>query len=165
MKNIKLKIMIAFLISFTVLFAYAVTEQWRNTFTGVDGIIQVVADGKGGCAVASLDTNGIAIISWYNKKGDVIYQSDNYIYGFPNMIQACSKNQLTYMLTVPVPMIVQVDKKGAERPVAVINGYLYSLPFTSLSANANTFVDKKGFFVVNANTNTKTFAVVRYTYK
>jgi len=163
MKNIK--VIIIFLFSFSVLFAFAVKEQWRRTFTGIKGIVQVVADEKGGCAIATLDTNSLIKVVWCDKKGNVIYCSDKFLVSYIATIQSVSKNQLVYLATSPFPLFVQVDKKGRVTPVISIGGYMYPVPLTATAGNLNKFVDKKGFFVVNANTNIKSHAVIRYSYK
>ncbi len=67
MKNLKKNILIAASISFAVLFSFAMTEQWR--FSSSCNIVQVVADGYGGCAIVELETNGYVNVSWFDKKG------------------------------------------------------------------------------------------------
>ena len=69
------------------------------------------------------------------------------------------------MALIPLPLLVQVNKKGDETPVITLGGFLYGRPIPGLAANVSSLTDKKGFFVINVNTNAKTSAVVRYSYK
>jgi hypothetical protein len=163
MKNINKKILVAALISLSVLFVFAATEQWK--FPVTMQIAQVVADGYGGCAISAVETNGYVTIHWLDKKGNAKYTSDPYPGFIPGIIQSCSKKQLTYMSLIPIPLLVQVNKKGDEKPVVSLGGFLYGRPLPSLGANVNSFIDKKGFFVINVNTTAVTSAVVRYSYK
>ena len=163
MKKLHKKTLAAALISLSVLFVFAATEQWR--FTVPMMLVQVVADGNGGCATAALDTNGFINVFWFDKKGDIKYTSDP-IPGFmPGIIQSCSKKQLVYMSMIPMPLLVQVNKKGDEKPVVSLGGFLYGRPLPGMAANTSSLTDKKGFFVINVNTNAETSAIVRYTYK
>ncbi len=148
-------------VALTVLLARAATRQWE--YTSIQTIIQVVADGKGGCALAMADTNNIVTVVWLDRKGRSLYQSLPVSGPMLGPIQDCSPKQLTYTIFIGYPMIVQVDKKGHEQPVVSIGGITYGTP---LAPNANNRLgDKKGFLVINVDTNTMRETLVRYSFK
>jgi len=163
MKKLYKKTLVAALISLSVLFVFAATEKWRYTAPMI--FVQVVADGNGGCSAAGLDTNGLANIFWFDNKGDIKYSSAPNPGFISGIIQSCSKKQLVYMSMIPMPLLVQVNQKRDEKPVVSLGGFLYGRPLPAMIANTSVFTDNKGFFVINVNTNAKTTAVVRYTYK
>jgi hypothetical protein len=159
----KMKCIVAGLLGLLVvgLHVYAATEQWR--YQSPHEIMQVVPDGKGGCAVAVADTNGLMQVVWLDKKGKVLYTSLPSM-GFPiGPISSCTPKQLIYTLFLGPPMVIQVTNKGQEIPVASIGGYLYGMPLTF--GNNSEYSDKKGFFVFNVETNTLRKTLVRYSYK
>lgn len=143
------------------LHVFAATEQWR--YQSPHEITQIMADGKGGCALVVADTNGIAQVIWLDKKGQLLYTSLQ-APGFPiGAINSCTPKQLVYTLFLGPPMLVQVTRTGQEIPVASIGGYLYGRPLTY--GGGSELSDKKGFFVVNVETNTMRKTLVRYSYK
>ena len=64
MKNLILTV--CFIATLGTTFIYAATEQWA--VDGQETIIQVAADGKGGCAMICSETNDVESIFWINKK-------------------------------------------------------------------------------------------------
>jgi hypothetical protein len=161
--NMKTSYSIAAIISIIIigLHVFAATEQWR--YQSPHEITQIMTDGKGGCAVVVADTNGVSQVIWLDKKGQVLYTSLP-APGFPiGAINSCTPKQLVYTLLLGPPMLVQVTKTGQEIPVASIGGFLYGRPLTY--GSANELSDKKGFFVINVETNTMRKTLVRYSYK
>ena len=163
MKKFNIKIVGVAFIAFAVIFVFAATEQWR--FPVTLKISQIVADEYGGCAFSAMETNGFVTIYWLDKKGNAKYISEPAPGFVPGIIQACSKKQLTYMVVTPMPLIVQVNKKGDEKPIASLGGYMYGFPPPTLGFNHGRLIDKKGFFVFNVETNVGFNSVVRYSYK
>ena len=78
----------------SVMIACAATKQWQ--YNSPNNIIQIYADGKGGCAVATTDTNNLVTVVWLDKKGKVLYESPLMSAPMLGLIQSCSANQLTY---------------------------------------------------------------------
>jgi len=145
----------------SVMIACAATKQWQ--YNSPNNIMQVYADGKGGCAVATTDTNNLVTVVWLDKKGKVLYESPLMSAPMIGLIQSCSANQLTYTIFFGYPMIVQVSKKGEETPVVSIGGITYGTPLAPTLNNK--LDDKKGFFIINVNTNTTRKTLVRYSFK
>jgi hypothetical protein len=112
MKKLRKKTLCAALISLSVLFVFAATEQWKLSLPMQ--VVQIVADGNGGCAAAALETNGYVSIHWLDKKGNAKYTSEPSPGFIPGMIQSCSKKQLIYMSMIPIPLLVQVNKKAKK---------------------------------------------------
>jgi len=163
--TMRVKLLILF-ITFSIA-AFAAQEVWnydRNSDADGARILQIVSDGKGGCASVWLDTNDIATVVWLDKKGNVKYE--NIIYAFlfsPNIILSCSPKQLVHFSGAPIPMIVQVNSKGTPKVIGTLNGYLtgiFMLPIPS-----QKLTDKKGFFTVNADTNAVYQTLIRYSNK
>ena len=140
----------------------AATEQW--SYSAPAPVQQIVADGKGGCAFVSTDTNGISSVVWLDKKGvnKFVYDIGSVFFIQPSIL-SCSKKELIFG-PPGFPVLAQVDKKGNVQAVADLTGYLMPFPvlfpigFSELS-------DRKGFFVVNVNTNSGQNTIVRYSFK
>jgi hypothetical protein len=143
--------------------AWAVTEQWR--YAARASVQQIISDGKGGCAVADKDVSNLVSVVWLNQKGAVQFTT-GVITGSPfgAFINDCTASQLLYTGTPGFPMMVQVGKKGTMTPVVAIGGYLLGSPMI-VPFGSSRVQDKKGFFVVNVNTNSGVESVVRYLYK
>ena len=144
----------------------AVTEQWRYD-TGEE-VLQVVADGKGGCAVFYGGTNSTYSCVWLDRKGRILYQASGPGSGpFGIGITACSPKQLLYADFSTFPQLVQVRKQRAPVPVAALGGFVIGTPFAPvpIPVPSSQVGDRKGFFVVNTNTNAEEDTVIRYSYK
>ncbi len=143
--------------------AGALTEQWR--YVARAAVQQIVADGKGGCVIADRDASNFAGVVWLNQKGAVQYTA-GVVTGSPfaTIVNGCSASQLLYTGTPGFPMMAQVDKKGVAKPVVAFGGYLLGMPMM-MPFGPSRLDDKKGFFVVNVNTNTDVNTVVRYLFK
>jgi hypothetical protein len=144
--------------------ALAVTEQWRYAVRA--SVQQIVSDSKGGCVVSDRDVSNFVSVVWLTSKGAVQFTS-GVVTGSPigAMIHDCTASQLLYTGTPGFPMMVQVSKKGTMTPVVAIGGYLFGNPMIIPPYSASRLQDKKGFFVVNVNTNSGVESVVRYLYK
>ncbi len=146
--------------------ANAASEDW--TYDGLSNIFQVVADGKGGCAIVR-STNSIdnSELVWLDKKGQQIYQTtiSNCI---RNSIINCSSKQLLFTDFRPTPVFIQVDNNGTESVVPSPAGKYNMLPATGTTPLAviNTKIDdKKGFFLVRSSTNQNGATLIRYKNK
>ncbi len=160
----RIYITIFFLISaFFCFFSFAATEQWRKDPVGF--IYQIVADGKGGCAYVYADTNFAFSVVWLDKKGEVKFQ-ETLISFLPlhGPVILCTPKQLIYSDAIGLPSLVQVDKKGVPAQVPSFKGYLY--PVLGGGLPKEKLTDKKGFFVVNVDTNAPLAeSLVRYSKK
>jgi hypothetical protein len=139
---------------------FAATKQW-STPAHWSTIYQIVADGKGGCAVYGTGTGGY-FLAWYCKKGQEIYTTQ--LTGSSAGIYACSKKSLAYNRqgTAHHEMIV-VDTSGAETPVSENQVDFYYIG--SSTHGVSVTHDKKGYFVPKRNMDTGKTYVTRYTYK
>ena len=157
----------ALILLFTLSFAlFAATEVWkydRNSDPDGAMLFQIVNDGKGGCATVWSNTNELFNIVWLDKKGKVKYNQQMYGFFFsPNIIMQCSKKQLVYLSGAPIPMIVQVNSKGKAKVIGTLNGYLTGI--LTIPIPQQKLSDKKGFFAVNADTNSVYHTLIRYSH-
>ena len=150
----------AFLLVLTTL-AVAATRQW--SFDGEEFVRQVIADGKGGCAVVTFDTNSFPTLTWLDKKGQVRYQ-ENWSDAIPVRIVTCSKKMLLYCVDVPPWEFVHVDKKGV---VTTINDTPRDLDSGLLSSviPVSRMADKKGFFAVSMDVMSGGQDLIRFSRK
>ncbi|NLF39685.1 hypothetical protein GX586_09585 [bacterium] len=124
--------------------AVCATEQW--SVPGGDTIMQIVADGSGGCAFAYRDASNNVTLVWLDKKGQTIFESHptNH-YMWPVIV--CTKKTLLFADLRPGPVIVQAANDGTEtvlaEPGAVITSSAYGMYRQAVTADA------KGFFAVN----------------
>jgi len=136
---------------------YALTREW-GVPTGTT-ITSLRVDAKGGCAVASIETNGAYTVAWVDAKGNIKYQK-SFAAGTQVGVVKCEKKTLVYLkVTAASRELVQVDKKNQESTTTstkVIN-----------PVNALESTDKKGFFVLEFDTNqVPAFSeIVRYSDK
>jgi hypothetical protein len=140
--------------------AAAVTEEW-STRENWTIIYQVVADGKGGCAVFG-SVPGAYVIAWYDRKGDEIYDTTFTAPSFG--LYSCTKKSLSYSKYggVDYEMIV-VDKDGSETTVLQGNtdfSYIGIPPY-----QVSVVQDKKGYFVAKVNKGNGKWFVTRYSHK
>jgi hypothetical protein len=144
---------------------HAATEQWRYA-TG-QRVAQILADGKGGCAVLYGDTNDHFTIVWLDKKGAVRYQQSGQLSSGPPlaMLAACTSKQLLHSDLSIFYQLVQVNKKGEPRAVAALGGFVLGSPLFPAPFALSDTGDRKGFFVLNTDTNTSEDTVVRYRFK
>jgi hypothetical protein len=136
----------------------AITRQW--SVPAGQAAFVVTADGKGGCAFLSFETNTAITVTWVDRKGAVKYQKESAVGTIPTLIK-CTRKVLVYSLTTSnVTTFVRVDKKG-EETAGGDPGKLQQV------IGQRRSIDKKGFFVVNIDTNPQPnrSEVVRYTDK
>ncbi len=143
--------------------AWGLTEQWRHVARAP--VQQIVGDGKGGCAFVTRETNAFVSVVWLDKKGQLRYDSGPMeTVPIGPVINDCTPKQVVYTGTAGFPMMVQVDKNGSPTPVVSFGGYLIGMTIVAPYGHSR-LGDKKGFFVLNVNTNTGVNTVVRYLYK
>jgi hypothetical protein len=149
----------------------ALTEQWRYPVDGT--VFQVVSDGKGGCAIAVQVTDVVYRVEWIDKHGQLQFDSGKMgsmlPYGlYAGPIHECTRRQLVFTSAYLFPVLVQVTRTGTVIPAFAFDGFVIGAPFNQMLPVAiprNRYADKKGFFVINVNTNTDVNILVRYTYK
>lgn len=154
MKKIYIIFTLALLLA-TALFA--ATEQW--SVDGKEMIMQVVADGKGGCAFICSETNSVKTIVWLDKSGKSIYEStvSNAV------IITCSNKQLVYKDKLSGPKIIQIDVKGRKKEFSKSESDAYVSLMHSVSYPSE-MADKKGFFAVKITMASRQ-ALVRFSNK
>jgi hypothetical protein len=136
----------------------AITRHW--SVPAGQATLLVIADGKGGCAFLSFETNGATAVTWADRKGAVKYQKEYVLGTFPVLVK-CTPKVLVYSLTTSnVTTFVKVDRKGEEMAAGDSGKFQQAI-------SQRRSVDKKGFFVVNIDTNPppNRSEIVRYTDK
>lgn len=143
--------------------AHGVTEQWRGLTAS--NIVHVVADGKGGCAVAYLYESEKLRVVWYDGKGDVLYDSGiGKPQDFSNVIAVCTPKQLVYTTVLTTNLVaVHVTPKGTQE--VVVDFEEITIGGSRGGVAVCRMGDRKGFFAINVNTNTGSQTLVRYRYK
>ena len=118
----------------------AATEEWD--YEGQHQIMQVVVDGKGGCAFLRMSTNNIQSMVWLDSKGQVVYQSvvSNAV------IFACTKKQVLFSDKLTGEKVKQVDDKGTVTQLSEPDGRVEGS--LTMQYYQNTMADKKGFFAI-----------------
>jgi len=143
--------------------AGAVTKQWESA--SVSNMVQVVADGKGGCAFAWQDSSNKIHVTWLDAKGGVIYDSSSFSAMFAiNIIERCTPKQLIFNGVVVFPSLIIVTSKGVAIPVISADGLVIGSPM-AFSLPRHEFSDSKGFFVINRDAAGTPMRLVRFTYK
>ncbi len=150
---------VAMLVLLCAVAAPAATFQWAvDGFTSVN---QIVADGKGGCAVLGHNASGIYIV-WIDKKGAKVYEKT--LTSSSLGILSFDGKTLVYQLTTSPYSLVAVDKKGVETSVADASYMMYGV-FVMMQNQPNVPRDSKGFFTAQSPTGPGTWRVARYTFK
>jgi len=147
-----------------VALAVATTVQAATLEWAVDGfavIYQVVADGKGGCAVLGAYPGGPCVV-WIDSSGAKVY--DRTLTTSSLGILAFDGKNLVYHLATSPMTLVTVDKKGAERTVSDPAYHMYGT-YVAAPYQPSRAGDKKGFFTAQAPTGAGTWRVARYSYK
>lgn len=155
-----LSLFLAFCLVLTTI-AGAATQQW--IFDGDDVIRQVIADGKGGCAVVTQNTNGFPSITWLDKNGDVRYQ-ETWSEAITVYIVKCSKKMLLYGVDSLPSKFFHVDKKGVNTTISDGSNDLNSGIYASVIP-VNCMADKKGFFTILIDLADGTQKLVRFSRK
>ncbi len=174
MKSLVLIFVLIALVSSTFCnLATAATEQWRHELatdvTNIDFYVdQIVADGKGGCAVSvqaqTTDTwNDVSYyVAYYDKKGTKVWEKT---YDRKNGEISYSNKKVTVIGLAEAELenqkVIVIDKKGGEtvveKPTAHIDG--------DVNSDIGPLGDKKGFFVVEEDIASGKISIVRYSYK
>jgi|GEM_PF-539386 len=166
MKNTIFTILILTAVLFFSFSAKAASEVW--TYDGLSNIFQVVADGKGGCAMTRC-TNSIdnAEIVWLDNKGQLIFQTS-----ISNIIKSsiimCTPKHLLFTDFRPDPVFIQVDNNGTESVVSSPSGKYNMVPGPGtipVGILNSKIDDKKGFFLVRSATNENGATLIRYKNK
>ena len=118
----------------------AATKQWR--VFGDAGIMQIIADGAGGCAFVRVDAGNTGTVVWVDTKGTVKYHRD---LGkiTAGCILSCTTKVLRFLTENPPYVVVEVDSKGIETEIAAPYGAM--MP-AELQVYQNTTADAKGLF-------------------
>jgi len=126
---------------------------------------QIVADGKGGCALLYDSTNGWKVL-WVDKKQRTIYVK--YFDMFQAIaIRSCDGKQLTYMHGSDPSSTVVIDNKGRELgALQTLGGWVDTEGANKARVQWQVPRDKKGVFaIVNvANTEEGEDPVYKLTY-
>jgi hypothetical protein len=140
--------------------APAATYQW--SVDGFARVLQILADGKGGCVVLGNASSGERIV-WVNQKGAIVYDK-TLTMGMSLGIVTFDGKTLVYHYQMALGTLIVVDKKGIETTVSDtdynLNGLLGTFPYQPVNGG-----DKKGFFTVQDPVMSGTMRVARYTYK
>lgn len=148
--------------------ARALTQAW--TYDSTNMIIQLIIDGKGGCAATYVNlnsTNYLGSLIWLDREGTVRYQTvlSNALYGG---IVECTDKHLLYTDRRPDPGVFLVDDTGTATKVPAAAGTVNTtsggtIPVTLLMNDMIN--DKKGFFLVSTSTNETSSTLIRYNNK
>jgi len=122
------------------LLVYAATEEWD--YDGQYQIMQVVADGNGGCAFLRESTNHIQSLVWLDRTGKVVYQGvvSNAV------IFTCTKKQVIFSDKLTGADVKQIDAKGTVSLLADPDGRIEGS--VTMPTSKSTMADKKGFFAI-----------------
>ncbi len=150
---------VALLLSLSAMVVPAATFQWSAD--GFAMINQIVADGKGGCAVLGTNGGGFYIV-WLDKKGVKIYEKT--VVNTCAGILSCDNKTLVYNMLGSPYTLIAVDKKGVETTVSD-PAYNMRGVFMTTPNQPNVPRDSKGFFTAQAPTGPGTWRVARYTFK
>ena len=148
-------------------------EAWSYNI-GSNYCVQLVADGRGGCAAVTMpdSTNEITHVIWLDPQGQPLFSTNIYHKDIPpTAIISLDKKQLVFSFPNPAStnyLLAKVTKDG----VAVIStdptGYYILpsiLPTKEFVGLVNVWQDKKGFFVQKVDTVAATVYIVRFTNK
>jgi hypothetical protein len=156
-----MKTPVSFLFAFFLAVAAgAATFQWSIP-TDLKEIVIFKLDGRGGCAFWGQTTNGFFRVMYIDKKGREVY---NQLAPLPVYGLTCTRKGIVYSYqNGPRYESVFVDNKGQATQIADPDAHLaviYSI------APSNENADKKGFFLLKAETSgTQHYTVQRYKYK
>ena len=144
---------------------YAATQEWTYE-RPMAAVLQILADGSGGCGILASDTNSCFRVAWIDSKGGLKYEavlpSGTDAFG----LMSCDKAGLLYSIGWSgTNVLISVDKNGVVTTIADPTNQVHAtlgVPayFTS------RFSDKKGFFTTKiALTAPMHASVARYSFK
>ena len=144
---------------------YAATQAWTYE-RPMGAVLQILADGSGGCGIFAMDTNGCSRVAWIDSKGvvkhEAVLANSTNVFG----LMSCDKSGLLYSIGwTGTNVLISVDKNGVVTTIAD--------PTNQVSATlgipayfTSRFSDKKGFFATKMALVAPEFAsVVRYSFK
>ena len=153
----RLSILVCLLALLACAAAGAATEQWR--YSGVPYIIQIFADGSGGCAFAFTNVNNTSSVVWLDKNGATIHEGITSSHMLSPIIK-CTAKELLYAAQ---GALVHVDRTGAASTITASSGLLLQDYLALLPMNATA--DKKGFFAVLFGFSGNKQALIRFSNK
>lgn len=122
--------------------SFGAKELW--SVDGEAAIMQIIADGHGGCAFVRGNTNNAYTVVWVDKNGAIRFQAaTTNISG--GAILRCTTRELVYIRNTVPATLGQVDKKGAETVLSAPSG---GLEAPILSMYQSFTADPKGFFAI-----------------
>lgn len=143
--------------------AQAATQQW--TYGVTNNIVQVFADGKGGCAIATYNMTGRGEIIWLDRNG-----APRFAVGVSNinagLVLECTDALLVYTDTPTGPsnnVVYVVDSSGAATALPAAANTVNKSPGQGFVRQRSD--DAKGFFAVNVISNDYSYSLVRYSSK
>jgi len=150
---------VAMLVLLCAVAAPAATFQWA--VDGFVSVMQIVADGKGGCAVLGANASGMYVV-WIDKKGAKVYEKTLALSSMG--ILSFDGKTLVYQLATSPMTLAVVDKKGVETSVSDAAYSMYGV-YVMSPYQPNVPRDSKGFFTAQVPTGPGTWRVARYTFK
>ena len=142
----------------------AATPEW--SYDGTFAIIyQVVSDGKGGCGVYGVQTNGNYHVAWLDKHGDVIYQRSVAPGDIIWNIYGVTRKAIVFGLqTGAGAELISVDKSGTQSGTPFpVNSLYFQVGLPPYGTSITQ--DKKGYFFPLRDLLTGIFTLERYSYK
>ncbi|MCX7847953.1 MAG: hypothetical protein N2595_08000 [bacterium] len=137
----------------------AATLEWAAD--GFTFVAQIIADGKGGCAVCGQYTGSFCIV-WFDNTGQKVYEKTLSV-NTSGIVAFDGKNLIYQVGTSPASLVV-VDKNATEQTVSDPNYHMHG-SHTAGPYQPNRAFDKKGFFTAQQPTGAGTWRVARYSYK
>jgi hypothetical protein len=123
---------------------HALTRQWGVPAGQI--AFSILADGKGGCAFAIIETNGAYAVVWVDSKGAVKYQKELPAGTSASTVKCLKKTFVYITYATTGNTLVQVDKNGQEM--------ITSEPGKTIATSGLPQIsDKKGLFAIVTDTN------------
>ena len=155
---------VLFLDVFLTIPVESATEEWSYD-CGSNIVYQAYTDGKGGAAMVYGSTSTNITLVWFDKKGDIIYQT-----GLSNImvmgIAGCTSKDLIYTDIYPDTgvHVFHVNSKGDKETIPA-DPNTFNTTMALGPSYGSKSDDKKGFFVSFTDTNTLNTSFVRYRNK
>jgi hypothetical protein len=119
-------------------------------------VLQIYADGSGGCAILFYDSDSDRAVRYYNKKGTIIYEEKVNEY---SRILSCSPKMLCYQdgdeLNGATIVLVTIKESAYSRQTVKNSGGSISAPNGQDPQNESIYIqvcaDRKRFFAVKYN--------------
>ena len=145
---------------------FAATELW--SYDSWESTRQVVPDGKGGCAFARQESNGVAEVVWLDKKGELVYKTNINV---TNSSSSLSANILFFKkkslfitdFRNDAKIVIEIDNKGVETTTQS-PGNNVSGPML-MGYTPSELSDKRGFFAIKTDLINHRQYIVRFSNK